>query len=136
MDKIKRSYFDFDGGRAEPTRIAMTIAGIDFEDCRISFSEFGEMRAGTPLNSIPIVKINGVAYAQSYAMNRYFGKLIGRQLYTVVPAIHGQGLVHPQSRYYRRPGARGCGQHRTQIPTRPDTGLAASTTGTGRMVVP
>ena len=77
MDKIILTYFDFDGGRAEPTRIAMSIAGVEFEDCRISFSEFGEMRAGTPLNAVPIVKINSVAYTQSNAMNRYFGKLAG-----------------------------------------------------------
>jgi glutathione S-transferase len=77
MDKIKLIYFDFDGGRAEPTRIAMSIADVEFEDCRISFSEFGEMRAGTPLNTVPIVEINGVAYTQSDAMNRYFGKLAG-----------------------------------------------------------
>jgi len=77
MDKIKLTYFDIDGGRAEPARIALYIAGIEFEDCRISFAEFGEMRAGTPLNALPIVEINGVAYTQCNAMNRYFGKLAG-----------------------------------------------------------
>jgi len=77
MQKIILSYFDFDGGRAEPTRIAMSIGGIDFEDRRLSFPEFSEFRAGTPLNALPIVEINGVAYTQSNAMNRYFGKLAG-----------------------------------------------------------
>jgi glutathione S-transferase len=77
MDKIKLTYFDIDGGRAEPTRIAMSIAGIAFEDHRISFSEFGEMREGTPLNALPVAEINGVVYTQCNAMNRYFGKLAG-----------------------------------------------------------
>lgn len=77
MDKIKLTYFDIDGGRAEPVRIAMSIAGIAFEDHRISFAEFGEMRAGTPLNAVPTVEINGTAYTQCNAMNRYFGSRAG-----------------------------------------------------------
>ena len=41
MSTIKLTYFDMDGGRAETTRIALSIAGIEFEDHRISFEEFG-----------------------------------------------------------------------------------------------
>lgn len=74
MEKIKLTYFDFDGGRAEPTRIAMSMGGIEFEDCRLSFAQFAEMRADTPLNAVPVVEINGVEYTQCNAMNRYFGK--------------------------------------------------------------
>ncbi len=77
MNKIKLTYFDIDGGRAEPTRIAMSIGGIDFEDHRISFSEFGRMRASTPLNAVPTLEIDGTVYTQSNAMNRYFGKQAG-----------------------------------------------------------
>jgi len=77
VSKIKLTYFDIDGGRAEPTRIAMSIAGIEFEDCRISFQQFREMRAGMPLNAVPTVEIDGVVYTQCNAMNRYFGKKAG-----------------------------------------------------------
>jgi len=77
MDKIKLTYFDIDGGRAEPTRIVMSIAGIDYEDHRVSFSEFRDMREGTPLNAVPVMEINGVTYTQCNAMNRYFAKQAG-----------------------------------------------------------
>ncbi len=77
MNTIRLTYFDIDGGRAETTRITMSIGGIDFEDKRISFPEFSEMRAATPLNAVPIVEMNGVVYTQCNAMNRYFGKLAG-----------------------------------------------------------
>lgn len=77
MDKIKLTYFNFNGGRGEATRIAMSMAGIDFEDHRISFEEFGKMRSCTPLNAVPVIEINGEAYTQSNAMNRYFGKQAG-----------------------------------------------------------
>ena len=39
MSRIKLTYFDFDGGRAEPTRLALSIAGIAFEDERLSFQQ-------------------------------------------------------------------------------------------------
>ena len=38
MSKVKLTYFDFDGGRGEPIRIALSIGGIDFEDHRIRLS--------------------------------------------------------------------------------------------------
>ncbi len=34
MSKLSIHYFDFPGGRAEPARIALRYAGIDFEDVR------------------------------------------------------------------------------------------------------
>jgi len=77
MAKIRLTYFDIDGGRAESIRLALSLGGIEFEDHRISFAEFGEVRAGTPLNSLPVVEIDGVQYTQSNAMNRYFGRLAG-----------------------------------------------------------
>ena len=77
MSTIKLTYFDFDGGRAEPTRIALSIGGIEFEDHRISFSEFGQMRSRTPFNALPTIEMNDGVYTQSNAMNRYFGKQAG-----------------------------------------------------------
>lgn len=75
MTKFKLTYFDVDGGRAEPIRLALSLGKIEFEDHRLSFEEFKEMRAGTPLNALPVVEIDGVTYTQSNAMCRYFGKL-------------------------------------------------------------
>ncbi len=77
MSKIKLTYFDIDGGRGEPIRIALSIGGIEFEDHRISFAEFGQMRASTPFNAVPVVEMNDGVYSQSNAMSRYFGKQAG-----------------------------------------------------------
>ena len=77
MSKIKLSYFDFDGGRGEATRIALSIAGLDWEDDRVTFPEFAGMREGTPLNAVPTLEIDGDVYTQSNAMNRFFGKQAG-----------------------------------------------------------
>jgi len=77
MSSYKLTYFDFDGGRAEPIRIAFHAAGIEFEDERISFPEFSEMRQRMRFNSVPVLEIDGVEVAQSNALNRYVGKMAG-----------------------------------------------------------
>ncbi len=77
MPTYKLTYFDFDGGRAEPIRIAFHAAGIDFEDERISFPEFGEMRKDTRFNSVPVLEIDGATVTQSNALSRYVGKMAG-----------------------------------------------------------
>ena len=77
MPNYKFTYFDFDGGRGEPVRIAFHAAGIDFEDHRISFKEFGELRESTPFSSVPVLEIDGVPVAQSNAISRYVGKMAG-----------------------------------------------------------
>ena len=77
MSSYKLTYFDFDGGRAEPVRIAFHAAGIDFEDNRLSFPDFNEMRQSTRFNSVPVLEIDGAAVTQSNALSRYVGKMAG-----------------------------------------------------------
>ena len=47
MAAYKLTYFDIDGGRAEPIRIALHAGGMPSEDQRISFPEFAEIRRQT-----------------------------------------------------------------------------------------
>ena len=77
MSQYKLTYFDIDGGRAEPIRIAFHTAGIDFEDHRISFDEFSELRSGMRFNSVPVLEIDGAQVTQSNALSRYVGKMAG-----------------------------------------------------------
>lgn len=77
MPDYKLTYFDIEGGRGEPIRIAFHVAGIEFEDKRISFPEFGEMRKNMRFNSAPVLEIDGAAVTQSNAMCRYIGRMAG-----------------------------------------------------------
>lgn len=77
MNKLKLTYFDFDGGRAEPARLAMHIGGIAFEDHRFASKDFAEIRKTTPLNQVPTLLVNEVQVTQSDAITRYVGKLAG-----------------------------------------------------------
>lgn len=77
MHDYKLTYFDFDGGRGEPVRIAFHTAGIAFEDHRISFEEFGKLRDNMRFRCSPTLEINGVEVTQSNAMLRHVGKMAG-----------------------------------------------------------
>ena len=77
MDKLKLTYFDIPAGRAEPTRLALHIGDIPFEDYRFAFSDFPEVRKTTPLNQVPTLQINDLQVTQSDAITRYVGKLTG-----------------------------------------------------------
>lgn len=77
MPSYKLTYFDFDGGRGEPVRIAFHAAGIEFEDHRISFPEFMQSRGSMRFTCAPTLDIDGVEVTQSNAMLRYVGKMAG-----------------------------------------------------------
>lgn len=77
MNKLKLTYFDFPGGRAEPARLALHIGGIPFEDYRFAPGDFPEVRKTTPLNQVPTLRVDDVQITQSDAITRYAGKLAG-----------------------------------------------------------
>ena len=77
MAKLKLTYFDFDGGRGEPARLALTIGGIAFEDNRIAGKDWPAFRDKTPFQAMPVLEVDGKAVSQSNAINRYVGKLAG-----------------------------------------------------------
>lgn len=77
MPNYKLTYFDFDGGRGEPIRIACHAAGLELEDHRISFDEFREVRKNLPFTAVPVFEIDGEPITQSNAVNRYVGRFAG-----------------------------------------------------------
>lgn len=51
--KLKLTYFNIKA-RAEPTRLALHIGGIPFEDVRIEHSAWPAMKASMPLGQLPV----------------------------------------------------------------------------------
>eukprot|EP00164_Ancoracysta_twista_P001742 GFYU01002287.1.p1 GENE.GFYU01002287.1~~GFYU01002287.1.p1 ORF type:complete len:231 (+),score=66.97 GFYU01002287.1:60-695(+) len=72
--KIKLTYFGA-AGRAELTRLIFTYGGIEFEDERIQFPQWAELKPNSPWGSLPFLDIDGVKLAQTLAMARYAGAL-------------------------------------------------------------
>lgn len=77
MSQLKLTYFDLHGGRAEPARLAMAIGGVAFEDHRLTFPEFAEVRKTTPFGQVPVLHVDGVQVTQCDAILRYVGKIAG-----------------------------------------------------------
>ncbi len=77
MSKLRLTYFDIHGGRAEPVRLALHIGGVAFEDKRFAHSDFGEVRKSTPFGQVPTLMVDGVQVTQSDSILRYAGKLAG-----------------------------------------------------------
>ena len=77
MGRLKLTYFDFDGGRGEPARLALHIGGVAFEDHRIAGKDWPAFREKTPFFALPTLEVDGKVVSQSNSINRYVGKVTG-----------------------------------------------------------
>lgn len=67
-------------------RLALVLQGIKFEDERINFAQWGEMKPKTKFGQLPILTIDGKhTVAQSDAMLRYVARLDSKTLYPTEP---------------------------------------------------
>jgi len=57
MTKARLTYFDLSGSRGEECRLALSLAGIEFEDNRIKFPEWPELKPTTPYGSMPVLEL-------------------------------------------------------------------------------
>eukprot|EP00854_Cymbomonas_tetramitiformis_P020050 gene20050-24002_t len=74
--KITLTYFPIEGA-AEKVRLALAMTGTDFEDIRIKFPEWQELKPTTKYGQLPIMNIDGKEIAQSPAMLRWCGRTLG-----------------------------------------------------------
>lgn len=75
MPKLRFTYFDIKGSRGQVARLALEYAGVEFEDHRISFTEFVATKDSFPFGAVPILEVDGQVISQSNGINRYVGKL-------------------------------------------------------------
>jgi glutathione S-transferase len=75
MSRPRLIYFDFAGSRGEECRIALHLAGIDFEDVRVKSDDWPAMKASTPFGAMPVLEIAGKApLAQANAILVFIGR--------------------------------------------------------------
>ena len=74
LQDCKLTYFGIPG-RGEATRLALTLGKIKFEDRRIAFSDWKDVKPTTPWGSLPVLTLSdGTEIAQQRAILRLVGK--------------------------------------------------------------
>jgi glutathione S-transferase len=80
---IKFTYFDIEG-KGESIRLALRLSQTPFEDIRVTFPEWPELKPSMPYGQIPVMTIdNGPMVTQSKALLRYVGTTFSQTLYPV-----------------------------------------------------
>jgi glutathione S-transferase len=94
MAKLTVTYFDFAGSRGEEIRLALTIAGIAFDDNRISSAEFAALKPDLPFASLPTLEVDGLGvFGQSNAILRMIGRQHGLHPEDAVIAARHDALM-------------------------------------------
>jgi len=72
----KLTYFGL-RARGEAIRWILHYAGQEFEDHRVSFEEWGAVKATTPNGQIPVLEVDGKKLPQSVAIGRFLARRHG-----------------------------------------------------------
>jgi len=94
MSKPKLFYFDAPVSRGEECRLALHLAGIDFEDVRIKSADWPAMKERTPYGGLPVLELPGrPALAQSNAILVLIGRRHGLHPADDVEAARHEGMM-------------------------------------------
>ena len=75
MSKPRLTYFDFAGSRGEECRIALHLAGVDFDDVRVKGADWPALKEHTPFGAMPVLHMPGKPpLAHSNAILVYIGR--------------------------------------------------------------
>ncbi|HEY6463202.1 MAG TPA: glutathione S-transferase N-terminal domain-containing protein, partial [Polyangiaceae bacterium] len=78
MSRPKLTYFDAPVSRGEECRLALHVAGVDFEDNRLERAAWAALKPSTPFGSLPLFDVPGhPTLAQSNAILVYVGRCWG-----------------------------------------------------------
>ena len=83
--KIKLTYFNI-AGVAEKLRLTLMYYGVEFEDERVEFKDWPELKKTMKYGQVPLLEVDGQALFQSSAMVRWAGEFLGDgKLYPAEP---------------------------------------------------
>ncbi len=94
MNKPKLTYFDAPVSRGEECRLALHLAGIDFEDNRIAFADWPALKPQTPYGSMPVLELPGQApLAHTNAILTLIGRRHGLHPSDEIEAARHEGMM-------------------------------------------
>jgi len=78
MTKPKLTYFDAPSSRGEECRLALHVAGVDFEDVRLKRADWPALKATMPFGAVPVLEWPGrPKLAQTNAILVFVGREYG-----------------------------------------------------------
>ena len=94
MSKPRLTYFDAPVSRGEECRLALHLAGVDFEDVRIKPADWPALKEQTPYGSIPVLELPGRGtFAHSNAILVLIGRRHGLHPEDDFEAARHQGMM-------------------------------------------
>ena len=94
MSKPRLIYFDAPVSRGEECRLALHLAGIDFEDVRINPANWPDMKAQTPYGALPVLELPGrPPLAQTNALLVLIGRRHGLHPADDFEAARHEGMM-------------------------------------------
>ena len=94
MSRPKLTYFDAPVSRGEECRLALHVAGVDFEDERIGREDWAAMKASTPYGALPVLTLPGHApLGQSTAILVLIGRRHGLHPTDDFEAARHEGMM-------------------------------------------
>lgn len=94
MNKPRLIYFDAPVSRGEECRLALHLAGVDFEDVRVKREDWPALKPKTPYGSLPVLELPGhPPFAQSNAILVLIGRRHGLHPQDDFEAARHEGLM-------------------------------------------
>nr|XP_022338767.1 glutathione S-transferase-like [Crassostrea virginica] len=92
MPKFVFHYFDA-RGRGEPARLLFAVAGIPFQDRRVSQEEWPNLKPKIPGGTLPYLEVDGAGFTQSLVIFRHLARLFGLDGDTVLDKAHVEEIT-------------------------------------------
>jgi glutathione S-transferase len=94
MNKPKLIYFDAPVSRGEECRLALHLAGVDFDDVRIKVADWPALKERMPYGALPVLELPGLpALAHSNAILVLIGRRHGLHPTDDVEAARHEGMM-------------------------------------------
>ncbi len=96
MSRPRLIYFDAPVSRGEECRLALHLAGVDFEDVRVKPADWPATKEHTPYGALPVLEMPGCpALAHSNAILVLIGRRHGLHPADDIEAARHEGMMRP-----------------------------------------